>query len=251
MAKKALCKNIRCKHHNGSSKCSGNMKIGYDGKCTAFEKGFPYYLFLVWDSLQHKNYIDMVEINQNPDLRIGIYYACRLYHLRFSEAEWGSCRFIHLHDMESEASLKYEDFKDREVDEKVFDELFTDFMAGNLPNHSFQKPKKNSQPFGWVSSCGDFIEAGHGDHDQIAEEIVYNKHYAEEYSAWIEKKPQMTHREFLIEVKGYCLIHNPLGDGGYLVSYKKPLTKRQRDFLYGYFADMGDMFKAKRYLGNE
>lgn len=55
-------------------------------------------------------------------------------------------------------------------------------------------------------------------------------------------------RDFLSNVKGYCLIHNPTADGGYLVSYIKPLIKKQKDFLYGYFSDMGDRFKAEQYI---
>ena len=57
-----------------------------------------------------------------------------------------------------------------------------------------------------------------------------------------------TAREFLSGVKGYALIHNPAGFGGYLVSHEKPLTKAQREFLYDYFIKIGDRFKAECYL---
>ena len=55
-------------------------------------------------------------------------------------------------------------------------------------------------------------------------------------------------RDFLSEVKGYCLIHNPTGCGGYIVTNMKSLTKRQKEFLYGYFMDMGDRFKAEQFI---
>ena len=57
------------------------------------------------------------------------------------------------------------------------------------------------------------------------------------------------YRDFLAEVKGYCLIHNPSGTGGYIVTNIKELTKKQRGFLYDYFTDMGDRFKAEQFLG--
>ena len=49
-------------------------------------------------------------------------------------------------------------------------------------------------------------------------------------------------------VKGYCLIHNPKGDGGYVVSYRMPLTEKQKSFLFKYFMDMGDRFKAEQFV---
>ena len=58
----------------------------------------------------------------------------------------------------------------------------------------------------------------------------------------------MLYRDFLIYEKGYVLIHNPSLIGNYKVTYAKDLTKKQKDFLYGYFVDMGDIFKAEIYL---
>ena len=36
--------------------------------------------------------------------------------------------------------------------------------------------------------------------------------------------------------------------GGYIVTNMKSLTKRQKEFLYGYFMDMGDRFKAEQFI---
>ena len=55
-------------------------------------------------------------------------------------------------------------------------------------------------------------------------------------------------RDFLMERKGYALIHNPSGDGGYVVTSRVKLTKAQREFLYDYFLSMGDRFKAEQYI---
>ena len=54
-------------------------------------------------------------------------------------------------------------------------------------------------------------------------------------------------RDFLVYEKGYCLIHDPAGTG-YIVTYKKPFTKKQREFLYDYFIAAGDKTRAREYL---
>ena len=57
-------------------------------------------------------------------------------------------------------------------------------------------------------------------------------------------------RDFLVYVKGYALIHNPLMDGGYIVTHNpaKDLTKAQRETLYDYFTENGDSFLANQYI---
>ena len=74
----------------------------------------------------------------------------------------------------------------------------------------------------------------------------------EDYQKWAEETRCNIScrlcRDFLQEVKGYCLIHNPTGSGGYVVTNRKQLTKKQKEFLYGYFSDLGDRFKADQFL---
>ena len=43
------------------------------------------------------------------------------------------------------------------------------------------------------------------------------------------------------------IIRHPSGTGGYIVTNIKELTKKQREFLYDYFMDMGDRFKAEQF----
>lgn len=117
--RKITCNNSSCKHHTNGG-CDTCITLDGSGKCKSFEKGFAYYFHIVWDALDNKNFIDMVEIRMNPD--------------------------------------------------------------------------------------------------------------------------------FLSEVKGYCLIHNPSGYTGYIVTNMKNLTKQQKEFLYGYFMDMGDRFKAEQFV---
>lgn len=82
--------------------------------------------------------------------------------------------------------------------------------------------------------------------------ICREKGFESEYRKWSETgrdtPSRRLYRDFLAAEKGYCLIHNPAGIGGYIVTHTKDLTKTQKDFLYGYFIDMGDRFKAEQFL---
>ena len=96
---------------------------------------------------------------------------------------------------------------------------------------------------------GEFTEGDFAEHEEVAKEIIKKVGFGEEYEDWIiSNKKYITCRDYLSNVKGYCLIHNPCGYGGYIVSNVKPLTKKQKEFLYGYFIDIGDKFKAEQYI---
>lgn len=168
--RKITCNNSSCKHHTNGG-CDTCITLDGSGKCKSFEKGFAYYFHIVWDALDNKNFIDMVEIRMNPDLKTGLFYVMECYDLGFSEMEWGTCRMVMLKDGKEGKPLKYEEIIEREM---------------NMEN--------------------------------------------------------------LSEVKGYCLIHNPSGYTGYIVTNMKNLTKQQKEFLYGYFMDMGDRFKAEQFV---
>lgn len=243
------CENIRCKYYSSKGGCS-KANIDINGTCKAFEKGFLYYVFLVWDKLSNSNFIDFVDIHYDPDLRLGIYYICSMYHLIYSESEWGTCRFLRFHQEEGGPALNFEDIQKLPLDKKKYVELYTDFMNENLPgsNQKVNPPKKHSQPFGWLTPAGEFNESAFGTHETAANDIIRKRGYENEYLEWKRKNAGRLCRDFLTNVKGYCLIHNPLANGGYLVSHVKPLTKKQKDFLYGYFSDMGDQLKAEQYM---
>ena len=56
-------------------------------------------------------------------------------------------------------------------------------------------------------------------------------------------------RDFLIYVKGYVLIDNPVPlVGKPKATYVSDLTKKQKDFLYGYFIDLGDTRYAESFI---
>lgn len=255
--RKITCNNNSCKHYISGGGCDTCITITASGECGAFEKGFQYYFHIVWDALENKNYIDMVEMQQNPDLRIGMYYVMDCYGLGFSEMEWGTCRMFVLKNGEKGEPLKYKDIIEKGIDKEKFRKHLDDFRNGIMPNQKQEaagQQEAESKEFGWLSPTGEFTESPFGCHEESAEEICEKKGFGEEYWKWRKERKDGENclrlkRDFLSMVKGYCLIHNPSGYGGYIVTNMKNLTKKQKDFLYGYFMDMGDRFKAEQFVG--
>ncbi len=239
MAQKVKCKNTDCKHLSGENKCDTRVEIDVDGVCASFEKGFVYYPRLVWSALHGGNMIDVNELT--PDLRIGLYYVMELYHVGFSTVEHGSWRFIILQDGEDGPALDHQSIVAREMDMTRLHELLEDFNAGKLPGLTPQteevpeKGEKADYGFGWLSPDGHFTESPWGNHEESAEAICEKAGWEAEYRAWRYTDDMVLYRDYLVYAKGFCLIHNPSLDGRYTVTHEKPLTKKQREFLYGFF----------------
>lgn len=254
--RKITCNNSSCKHHTngGRDTC---ITLDGSGKCKSFEKGFAYYFHIVWDALDNKNFIDMVEIRMNPDLKTGLFYVMECYDLGFSEMEWGTCRMVMLKDGKEGKPLKYEEIIEREMNMEKFSKHLENFNNGIMPQMQQEQDAagqqdKEEKEFGWLSPTGVFTESPFGTHEESAEQICEEKGFTEEYWNWVKENRgnEINHlmRDFLSEVKGYCLIHNPSGYTGYIVTNMKNLTKQQKEFLYGYFMDMGDRFKAEQFV---
>lgn len=254
MARKVYCKNTSCKHHGKDNSCDTTVRIGSNGKCGSFEKGFAYYFHIVWDALENKNYIDMVEIKRNPDLRIGLFYVMDCYDLGFSEMEWGTCRMVMLKAGKKGKPLRYEEIIARKLNDDKFSKHYENFRNGIMPDQEQGKESQTAETkeFGWLSPVGEFTESPFGEHEESASRICEKKGFVDEYWKWVKENGdnEVGHlmRDFLSEVKGYCLIHNPTGYGGYIVTNMRNLTKKQKEFLYAYFLDMGDKFKAEQFL---
>ena len=256
--RKITCNNSSCKHDRRNGECDTCITITSSGKCGSYEKGFIYYFHIVWDALGRKNFIDAVELQRNPDLRIGLYYVLDCYGLGLSEMEWGTCRMLMLKNGEKGEALNYEKIIEREIDMNKFEKHFTDFQNGIMPNSKEEREaagqhETEEKEFGWLSPTGEFTESPFGQHEESAEEICEKKGFDEEYWKWRKERKDGENclrlkRDFLSMVKGYCLIHNPSGYGGYIVTNMKNLTRKQKEFLYGYFMDMGDRFKAEQFI---
>jgi len=140
--RKITCRNNSCKHYISGGDCDTCITLDGSGKCRSFEKGFAYYFHIVWDALGNKNFIDMIEVQQNPDLRTGMYYVMECYDLGFSEMEWGTCRVYMFKDGEKGKPLGYEQIIKRVLNRKKFKQHFENFCNGIMPGDKLSEDKK-------------------------------------------------------------------------------------------------------------
>lgn len=211
--RKITCNNSSCKHHTNGG-CDTCITLDGSGKCKSFEKGFAYYFHIVWDALDNKNFIDMVEIRMNPDLKTGLFYVMECYDLGFSEMEWGTCRMVMLKDGKEGKPLKYEEIIEREMNMEKFSKHLENFNNGIMPQMQQEQDAagqqdKEEKEFGWLSPTGVFTESPFGTHEESAEQICEEKGFTEEYWNWVKENRgnEINHlmRDFLSEVKGACI----------------------------------------------
>lgn len=244
------CRNVTCLNYDTiEKKCKKKkISIGENGACESFEKGVVYYFFEAFGAMGNSNFI--AQSSLTDEVRIGIHFIMRAFNLGLTVQEWGSWRMYMLTD-ENGDGLNHKQIIKREINMDELEKIVQEIESGNLPNIKKIKPKKTSQPFGWLSPLGDFTEGDFAEHEEIAFKIIKEKGFQQEFNQWIQSLSGKTAGDFLSQEKGYCLIHNPMGDGGYIVSRTKPFTKQQRDFLYGYFMDIGDRMRAESFLKDE
>lgn len=216
-------------------------------------KTFSWYIQNALSKLKSSNFITIFDLDN--DTKLGLYYIMKIFNLSFSHCVRANWEFILLVKDEdsSKEGLTADEILALPVDMEVYNELKTEVESGNLPAVAKQnKPKKSSQPFGWLSPTGEFFISEWGTHCTSAENIIKNKNMTKEYEEWEKTdKRNFVPNDFLCNVKGYVLIHNPSNDGGYIVTQSKPLTKKQREFLYDYFADMGNIGRASMYMNDD
>lgn len=245
-----VCENICCKFH-ADSKCliPRKVKIGPEGCCSAFEKGVAYYTSLVFHCLSSSNMILPTDLSR--DMKIGISYVMRLFDLEYASINLGPVlgKAYILAKNGSNTGLTTREIVDLPFNYDAALQIAEEFSRGDIPSieaeEKSESPKKFYQPFGWLSPTGEFTEGDFGEHEAVAQQIVKIRGFYEEYR---NESICDTARDFLTKDKGYVLIHNPIGNGGYIVSNVKPLTKKQREFLYEYFSDLGDTRTANRYM---
>ena len=243
---KRKCLNAGCVY-NDEDVCLYNKQIGIDnhGCCDKYKKGVIYYLAAVGNAMGESNIIPIP--NLTDEVRIGIYMMMRIYGLL--SVEWGHGYWVGVGLVKEEGGkhLTFEEamfsegFNSGEY-EKINEEILTD----SLPKvrHIESEEEIDYKSYGFLSPNGDFTPGEWGTHEELAFNIVDKLGLEDERC---EKHIHLC-RDFLINEKGYVLIHDP-SNQGYIVTHgDKPLTKKQKDFLYGYFLDMGDKFNAEKYF---
>lgn len=211
--------------------------------------GFDYLLSLPLKKLENSNFITVFDLDNN--MRLGLYYLMEIYNLAFITQTHGSWEWITLCKDNSDEPLKASQIKALERDEAKYEKFKKEYERGILPNsRENSPPKKEYQPFGWLSPAGEFIESPWGTHTTSAEIIIKSKYSEDEFLEWSEENYGALEGDYLCQVKGYCLIHNPSNDGGYIVTNTKQLTKKQKEFLYNYFLEIGNAARASMYIAD-
>lgn len=266
------CKNINCKYNTMDNTCSrADIKFDKKGRCASFEKGFLYYFDLVYDALQNTNFIFMRDLTN--DMKIGLVYVMDCFGLSFAVLRRPGFECVVLKDREDEKGLTTNEIKKRKINSKKFKFHLENFKKGILPSRESEQKEPDKKPeeirekqpakavfgykgeyreYGWILPDGTFFESPFGKHESEAKAICEKYRWTEEYWKWEDLKQDLNglrlHRDFLIMVKNCCLIHDPTGCGGYIVTHNTPLTEKQKEFLYDYFKSMDDTLRAEEYL---
>lgn len=99
--------------------------------------------------------------------------------------------------------------------------------------------------YGWLDPAGNFYPVEFAEHQSWA----WKK--AKELGIVKRGDLNMGSSGDLLVARGWALLHNPgMGIAFVTSSDEKPLTKAQREFLYGYYSDRGLLEKAEQYLGD-
>jgi len=108
--------------------------------------------------------------------------------------------------------------------------------------------KNKEEQLGWLSPTGEFIQGNWGDHETVAEDIIADNNWLDEYAEWRKTSGMFECRDFLVYKKHYILIDDPELCGEYQLSYMSGLTKVQMEFLYGILVDNHQNSLANRLI---
>lgn len=248
------CNNTNCKNHRDRNTCAlKKAVIGNDAVCTGFEKGFIHYFYYFTKKLR-TNFVCLPDVDD--DLRYSLYYLMKCMPIEFAVDDNRGLllvRHSNTHQLLNAQDI-LEMISRNEIDDAALTAAIADFRENGLPkSEPDPEIEHEDKEFGWISPMGDFIEAPWGEHEEAAQKIVADKNMTAEFKEWKRSEGSLSllARDFLAEVKGYALVHNPSNFGQYIVSHHKPLTKHQKAFLYGYFHDMGMIRQAEKYIDEE
>lgn len=259
---KINCNNTLCKYctkspdkDNGYCTCK-SITIDNNFKCSSFEPSLHYYYNEVWHALDNSNMIPFYRITE--DLRIGLYYVMKTYNVYLTKCKHGEWEWLNVfanEDEEGNTPLKYENIITRPINEENLLKIVEDFNNGIIPQVKVLettefKTLSNKCEYGWLSPSGEFTPCEFAEHSNEAFKIIKANNWMEEH------KVIRDYTDFLIEEKGYIIIHNPYDiskEEKPMVNYpiSKNITKAQREFLFDYFNNLGYPKTALYYFNLE
>lgn len=287
-----ICKNLTCSYHDGDAGCLHPnacypVVLDVAGSCEDYLKGTVYYLSKAFRALRSKNFIDFVEIDLDPELRICAYILTKAYSLGMYMSEWGTVRMLRFETTEA-TKMKPGHDDDRKriegnglnadairdsialdpemtmrIEELLREGAADDTEMFRVLEHTPEKAHGSDDDkesigvncpwagrYGWLAPDGTFTPADFGDHEESAQHIIEEKNWNDAFRRWCEEHSHISYlaRDFLIDIKNYVLIHDPTGQTCMVTaSPERNRTKAQKTFLFDYFLAMGDRFKANQY----
>lgn len=190
---------------------------------------------------------NFIHINDLSDpLKELLYKLMKTYNLGFvitSLGDWlGEVIQLYALEDETHTALTFDQIISRDVDLDNFLELAKEAVKEVHVDVKPYNPYHGGE-YGWLSPLGDFIPAAWGDHNKIALELI-RKYWKKEFQDTPDRAGDF------VAMKGYCLIHSP-SNTGYIVTNLKPLTKKQKEFLFDYFYSIGDTLRAATFMVEE
>lgn len=176
---------------------------------------------------------------------------CKKANIYPAERRYGFWEWMSFYDCDTNELMSTEDLIDR------------GFAIVEPEEEVEEKEEKEKQEeveyvedkLGWLSPSGDFYESPWGTHEDSALKIVESNNWRSGFRDWkrdhIRSTGMILARDYLVYEKGWILLDNPLLIGGRpraTMSDESRITKKQRDFLYGYFFDIGDTLMANRFM---
>lgn len=185
--------------------------------------------------------------------RNALYCIMKAYGLSFRTCTRAGWSWIEICESENAKALNASEITSRRFDEDEFLDACETIAALQANNGETHTQNGQDKPeFGWLAPDGKFISADFGEHEYSANEIISNMGWTEDFLlGYADKTYSPCAGDYLVNDKNYALIHNPsspLGKPFVTKSETRPLTKRQKEFLYGYYMELGDELSANMYV---
>lgn len=235
-------------NHLATLTTNEEFKAYCDNRLETYKKevNLEFSLKKVRKALHYNNMIDAMSLRLNGITEDDINRVCESFGIDWCTGNHGYFNWIHF--KKDEKLLTSDDMieiglllprPERKTNEEVIEEKNEDV-----------KEEKEIMPFGWLSPTAEFTEGDFGDHEEKAHEIIKKKGFHDEYKEWRKENSGLLGRDFLVKVKGYVLLHNPMlgGLGETIASYEKQPTKKQCEFLFDYYSRENDMAQANRFI---
>ena len=207
----------------------------------------------------------LTQMDIDDEMRLGIYYIMDVFGLVMSVNSYGSWEWISFHKKEGDPALTGDQIVDlpynaeklafhkNNHDHGIFPEKFRK-MTENRKDENKEECRdfEYARQYGWLAPDGKFYTSDWGTHEEKAEELLKQIYgLSPDDYLFVDKEYHLA-RDYLCLEKGWVLIDAPNGmDICVTEPTGKSITKKQREFLYVYFSEIGNFAKAYYYMGEE